>query len=191
MVQKKTSEKSASAKASQAKQKPASRASTGSRRKVAAIIGIIVIIVAIAGFSVYGLNKGPPQNASFSTFKQNFDSAKDVAIVLTYNTTTFPSTLGCATAVIEGLTGTAHRNESTIDFLILNGNLCTAQNGLGSGSGQPYNTTFQNCTRTASSEPSVYINYSDTNGSTITPTQLHIYGDVKFLAECGVASEIS
>ncbi len=188
MAQKKADGKEAKKTARPRRTQPNEGGSTS--RKAMAVIGIIVIVFAIAGFSVYGLNRQSP-GASFSTFKQNFDSAKNVAIVLTYNTTTFPSTLDCATAVIEGLVGTAHRNESTIDFMILNGNVCTAQNGLGSGSGQPYNTTFQNCTRLAGSEPSIFINYSTTNSSIITPTQLHIYGDAKFMAECGVASEIS
>ncbi len=162
------------------------------RRKYAAVIGIVVVIVVIAGATVYGLSSA--KATSFGTFKGNFDSAPRVAIYATgYNGTALSATIGCATAVIESVVGspTSHRNASTIDLFVLNQTSCAYENGIG---GTITNYTFNsisNCVRTSSSEPSIFINYSSVNVTIVKPTSLHIYGNSEFLALCGVASEIT
>ncbi len=176
----------------QKSEKKQEKKNTGNGRKYLAVIGIVVVFIAVAGGLVYGLGRTQP--TSFSTFKQNFDSAPRVAIYATgYNGTQLGSTIGCATAVIESIVGssTYHRNSSTIDLYVMNSTACTFENGIG---GQISNYSFNsigNCLSASQHEPSIFINYSETNITRITPTTLHISGNEQFLELCGVASEIT
>ena len=165
---------------------------SGQRRATAAI-GIIVIVDVVAGALAYGLYSNPP--TSFANFRNRFNSAPRVAIFTTgYNGTQVSSTVGCASAVIEEIVGsaTSHRNASSIDFFAINQTACVYENGIG---GLVKNYTYNsiaNCINTSRGEPSIFINYSDSGNSTvIKPSALYITGDQKFLAMCGIASEIS
>lgn len=161
-------------------------------RKYIAVIGIVVVIVVIAGAAVYGLNSTKPTD--FSTFRSNFNSASRVGIYTTgYNGTALSSTIGCATAVIESIVGsqTYHRNASTIDLFVLNQTDCVFENGI---SGTVGNYTFNsigNCLNVSKAEPSIFINYSQVNSTVIRPKALYISGDEQFLGLCGVATEIT
>lgn len=162
------------------------------RRKYAAVIGIVVIIVVIAGAAVYGLSS--TKGTGFSTFKSGFDSAPRVAIYATgYNGTALSATIGCATAVIESVVGspTSHRNASTIDLFVINQTACAYENGIGSTITNYTFNSISNCVGASRSEPSIFINYSSVNTTIVKPTALYIYGNSEFLALCGVASEIT
>lgn len=164
-----------------------------SRKHMIAIIGLIIIIFAIA----YGLTYEYSQNTSgsFLTFKNNFNSAPRVAIFVTaYNGTALTSTVGCATSLVEQLveSPTNHRNSTSIDFLVLNQSSCVyTANGLGNIISNYTYTSVQNCINISKSEPSIFINYSSSNSSIIKPEAVYVSGDAKFLGECGVASELS
>lgn len=170
---------------------PASKGSAG--KKLAAVIFALVIIFAIAGVLVYGINTSAPAN--FSTFQKNFDSAPRVGIIVTeYNETALAATVGCATALIEQIVGNqqSHRNASTIDFYVLNATTCTySASGIGGEISNYSYTSKANCIATGESEPSIFINYSNTNSTLIYPTTLYVSGDARFLGQCGIASEIS
>ena len=92
--------------------------------KYAAAIIIIVAIIAAAIFTApYILNGQSGQNAPFNSFRNNFNSAPRVDIVVAaYNGTVLSGTIGCATAIIENIVGSKsmHRNASTIDLSIIN-----------------------------------------------------------------------
>ncbi|HUC38809.1 MAG TPA: hypothetical protein VL944_01635 [Candidatus Acidoferrum sp.] len=164
----------------------------GERRKYIAVVAIVIIVVIVAGAVVYGLNATQP--TSISTFKNNFNSASRVSIYITaYNGTALSYSIGCATSIIESIVGNGqnHRNASTIDLFIANQTTCVYQSGIGSVVTNYTFGSIENCTNTARSEPSIFINYSSTNRTTITPRTLYVSGDGQFLSLCGVASEIT
>lgn len=155
------------------------------------ILVIVAIIAIIVAATLTILIKG--QSTPFNTFKSNFNSAKRVAIYTTgYNGSQLSSALGCSTAIIEEITGnpSIHRNSSTIDFFVLNQTSCVFEHGVGGiVTNYTYNSTA-NCLSAGKSEPSIFVNYSKTNSTTISPTSLHFSGDTQFLAICGIASEL-
>lgn len=177
----------------QAEPRQAAAPGKGQDRRPLAVVGIMVIIVIIAGALAYGLIGYHP--TSFSAFLAKFDSAPRVAIYTGGNNgTAISSTVGCASAVIEAAVGssTHHRDPNTIDFFVINQTACAYENGIG---GQVKNYTYNsisNCLNTSKSEPSIFINYSTSGNSTVIGTAtLRISGDQRFLSMCGVASEIS
>ncbi len=164
------------------------------RKATLVLIFIAIIIFALAGGLVYGLNQ--QTNVSFSTFQSNFASAANVAIIVTaYNGTALSATVGCATNLIEQLVSThstAHKNSTSINFYILNRTQCVYSSGLGQHSGTNYtHSTPQQCIGMTNSIPRVFINYSAINKTVITPTSLYVSGNINYLVECGVASEIT
>ncbi len=156
----------------------------------AAALAFIAIVVA-SYFIVSGLYSNSNPTGSFSTFRSNFYYAPRVAIYATaYNGTVMSGTVGCATAIIENIVAStqAHRNSSTIDFFIINQTKCTYVSGLGKSNGTE--TTLAACLNMGGAEPTIYINYSLTNVTTIKPDYLYTSGDRLFLSECGVATEL-
>jgi hypothetical protein len=149
-----------------------------------------VAVVAISYFVMGGFFN-PNHSGSFAVFKSNFDSAPRVAIYATsYNGTVMSSTVGCATAIIENIVANAqaHRNSSTIDFFIVNQTRCLYVAGLGNSNGTE--TSLGSCLNMSGSEPTIYINYSRANMTTIKPRYLYTSGDSLFLNECGIATEL-
>ncbi len=173
---------------------PASKRQADGKRGNALWAGIFIIIIvfALAGGLVYGLNSGRP--ASFSTFQGNFNSAPRVAILVTANNgTQLAATVGCATALIQQIVAsrTSHRNASTIDYYVMNATSCVfSPTGIG-GSLQNYSyTTPKACVNVTTREPSIFINYTTTNETIINARSLVVEGDYRFLSQCAVASEI-
>ena len=152
------------------------------------------MIVIAAIFASFELNAFKGGNASFDTFKSNFNSAKRVDIVVAaYNGTILSSTVGCATAVIEQIVGskTNHRNSTTIDLNIVNQTSCIRKEGLGLNTSNYTIVALQDCLNMTKTEPTIYINYSLANTTVIKPNYLYVSGDQLFLRECGISSEIS
>ena len=162
-------------------------------------IAVIVVLIGVAIFTSVLLNPGnnKSMNGSFLQFRHNFDTAPRVNLFVTaYNGTVLSSTEACATSVIEQVVSnrTYHRNSSTIDFnLVVNSTSCIRVAGLPGGASKPnYTTTsLQNCLNTTKAEPTLYINYSITNRTEISPEYMYVSGDALFLSECGIASQIS
>jgi hypothetical protein len=171
---------------------PTPRHGPSAGKKAAAAIGIVVIAIIVAGALAFGLNRSPP--TSISTFLSNFYSAPRVAIYTTaYNGTQISSTIGCASALIESVVGSPshHRNASTIDFFAINGTSCTYELGIGGIIKNYTYNSISNCINMSRSEPSIFINYSESNSTIVKPESLYIYGNQKFLAMCGITTEIS
>jgi len=168
---------------------------TEGKLKLKYVIGIIfvVIIIGIAIFASSFFAQNSP--VGFDTFKNNFNSAPRVDIMIAgSNGTVLSSTVGCATAVIQQIIASKanHRDSSTIDFTIINQTSCIRTTGLGSRTTPNYTTvSLQSCLDLAKKEPTIFINYSTTNKTVINPSYLYIAGTKTFLLQCGVASQIS
>lgn len=179
--------------AASAAKEEAAAAKPGSRRILGVIALIVIVILVIAGGLVYGVNQSQP--TSFATFKSNFNGAKDVAILVTAdNGTALSATVGCATTLIASIVGESspHRNASTIGFYVLNKTICVySSTPLGSSINNFTNSTPSQCINATAATPRIFINYSAVNSTSITPTSLYIAGNTGFLAECGVASELT
>ncbi len=170
-------------------------AATGSR-SVAWVVVAAVIIVAIIATGIFVLtNPGTgSQTTPFATFKSNFAAANSVAIYVdSSNVSAYPSTIACATALIETIEANAatHKNASNIGFYVMNQTNCTyKQGGLGSVITNYTNSTPAACLALSTGMPRIFINYSSTNSTVIRPLSLYVSGTPSFLSECGVASQI-
>ncbi len=184
----KTRSKPAAQKAQQAAKGPES----GMGSFIAAIAVIVVLIVIGYALFYYILPRYFPSFLSgvpFSTFKANFGSATRVAVVATYtNNSQWLSNVNCAINIISN--GIApHRNVTTIDFFIVNATNCTY-----SPIGYPINYTVEpiaQCIKVANSEPSIFLNYSAVNRTTITAYHMYVSGNVAYMRMCPVAVDIS
>lgn len=158
---------------------------------IGVVIFIIVIIAIIAGGLAYGLNR--QTGTSITTFENNFNSAPTVAIVVwANNNTNLGPPISCATNLIEELTSShesAHRAASSIVQYYMNNTVCSySQIGV---SANATTATPAQCRTMSAQYPRILINYSNTNSTSITPDALYVSGDLLFLSECGVASQIS
>lgn len=160
-------------------------------------IALAVVIIVIAAVIGYLLAKGYGSaggQGSFSSFQGSFYSAPRVGIYVSYiNGTTFSYADGCATDLIESMIASRahHRNATTIDFMVIaNSTSCLKPNGpLGSSNGTSVEP-ISSCLNVSSHEPSVFINYSRANTTSIRGDSLYTSGDALFLSECGIASEL-
>ncbi len=157
-------------------------------------VTIIIVFVAALLISIYLLSSNAPKNATtFASFQRSFYSAPRVAIYVNdMNQSTYQYTLGCATSLIESIVANKneHRNSSTIDFYVINNTLCVAPNGALGKSNGTINMSASKCLSSINNQPSIFINYSATNKTTISGTTLYTSGDYNFLRECGIASEL-
>ncbi len=103
------------------------------------------------------------------------------------------SVIGCSTQLIEQLIAskTQHRNASTIDYYVMNATQCSYSGASLGSAGGSINTTPTECLNLAGTEPRIFINYSSTNSTFVSPTALYIHGNMKFMLQCGIASEIT
>ncbi|MGC9099173.1 MAG: hypothetical protein ACP5HW_01330 [Candidatus Micrarchaeia archaeon] len=149
------------------------------------VAAIIIIILAIAYVTFSNL-----LITHFSTFLGNFHSAPRVAVAVFYNNESqYISEYSCFTKLIESIAYT--RNATTIDFFILNSTNCTySSTGLGKPV-QIITVSAKKCLSVARSEPSIFLNYSISNKTIVTPYHLYIYGNGAYMASCPVASELT
>jgi cytoskeletal protein RodZ len=162
--------------------------SKGSSTLILAIVVIIVIAVA-AGLFYSGFLT---PNVPFSTFKSNAQGSPRLSITATYsNQSQYANESTCFTSMIQVMSHT--RQPSTIDFFIIDKqtNVCTySTTGLG-GSVNPVTTNSTYCLSKAYGEDGIFLNYSNTNSTTITPSHLFIYGNDAYLERCPIAIELS
>ncbi len=159
---------------------------------IAAVILAIVIVVGIMGTAMLGQ---PGTNTNFNVFKGNFDSASNVSIIVgDFNSSAYSQEISCAVNLVEIVVGSQqyHKNASAIGFYVMNQTSCTYEkNGIGGLIGNYTNTTASDCLNRATRYPTVYINYSATNITRISPNFLYLSGNQNFLTQCGITSEIS
>ena len=180
-------------KSANAKAKGVPEPENQSNIKYIAAFGIIIIVLAFAGAIVYGLGNSSAQTP-FSTFQNNFNTANAVNIYIVGNNgTAISSTSGCATAIIQAIefNATHRRNSSTISFFALNQTECVYLSGLGEAAKNYTYSSASACIKQSASKPSIFINYSTINSTVIKPDAFYLSGNARYLAECGIASEIS
>ena len=180
----------------ESKARKESKEEQGNRRLVALLFFVIVIVFAIAGALVYGLNAS--QGASLSAFENNFDAASNISIIVyANNNTNLAPPIDCAANLIEQLTsthGAAHKDPTAINYYVMNQSICSYNPGGlngGLGNSAPNTTTPSKCLALSQGQLRIFINYSAINKTTITPMALYISGNIRFLAQCGVASELT
>ncbi len=161
------------------------------KKFIAVIVFTVIIVAVIAGGLVYGLNA--TTGTSITTFESNFDAAPHVAVVVYgANNTALSPAIDCASNLIEQLTsthGSAHKDPTTISYFVMNQTSCSyTTTGLGSPSNS---TSTAQCLKMSTSTPAIFINYSLVNKTVITTDTLYVSGDVRFMIQCGVASEIT
>lgn len=172
-----------------AEQQKKETAATEEKKSRNLTIYVLLIMAALLIIGIVSLS-GSLSNVSFSSFKQNFNSAQRVAFVVYYNNaSTYGLETICATDTVEVLS--SKRSPSTIDFFTLQSNNCTyIPNGLGH-IGNVLTTNSSSCLSTAASEPSIYLNYSNTNSTVITPYHLKIYGNSGYMRSCPLAVDLT
>ena len=179
-------------KSNRAKKEPTNGAGLSTKAKYAVVISIVVIVAAIGSSLFYGLHPSAPSD--FSAFQHSFLTAKNVGIyVYDLNASGYVGAVGCATGLIETIVSSPqyHRDSSTINFFVVNQSTCTYSYGLGTPSSKTSVINLTQCMGYTSSEPSVFINYSTANSTVVKGNALYVNGDLKFLSECGISSEIT
>ena len=150
----------------------------------------IIIIILIAALVIFTFLYILPLyvGTSLSTFKSNFNSGQRIAVVSQYtNSTQYNILSQCSTDIISAETASNGRNASTIDFYVINSTTCTyAPNGLGHVL-NPVTTNASSCEKQITAEPSISLNYSQTNYTVISPYHLTIYGNSKYFLACPIA----
>ncbi len=164
-----------------------------SRKQLLVVIAAIVIAAVIFTSLFYGLYD--TGKASFSTFKHNFNTAKNVGIFLNYsNINASTELVACSSALIQELSGPtgAHRDSTTIGLFVLYNDSCIYRaSGLGTAA-QNYSTgTRQQCLNYSNAMPSIFIGYGATNETTITANRLYFIGTQKYISQCGIAYQIT
>ncbi|MDE1828636.1 MAG: hypothetical protein KGH65_05750 [Candidatus Micrarchaeota archaeon] len=153
---------------------------------VYAVVLIVVALIAVSIYYVFANTVAVP----FSSFKTNFLAAPRVGVVSTFsNLSQLPSEISCYSQIIQYI---AHnRNSKTIDFFQIDQRnaSCTYAAGLG----YPINTSQQTagkCLAVANSEPSVFLNFSNANSTTVTLLHLYVSGNAQYLAKCPIAPDL-
>ena len=174
-------------KAQPVKEKKQAQGPRGKTTVYAAIALIIIVAAAVAVYLAY-YGGSSNSNASFSTFKSNFDSAQRVAVLLSFsNNTQLNYELECSTTVLQVLS--SKRSPSSIDFFEINQTGCDYSAGLG----YPINLTSPNittCLSKAQAEPGIFFNYSATFSNTITQRHMYISGNSTFFTSCPIAVDL-
>ncbi len=146
----------------------------------------VVLILAIASIYFLYLAALNSVGVSFSSFKYNFNAATRGAVAVTYtNNTQSVSESKCYTVLMQVLG--SHRNPSTIDFLLMNQTTCQYSP---TGLGHAINVVTANassCIKVALSEPSIFLNFSNTNGTQVYPYHLYIKGNDNYMSSCPLA----
>jgi len=148
---------------------------------------IVVLVIVIAATLVVLLSRpGVP----FSTFKSNFYSASNVAIVATYaNESQYIAESACFPTLREIVS--EHRNASTVLFFLINASnsTCTFSPTISPISIETKPASY--CLSIANSEPSIFLNYSSTNSSIITAYRLKVFGNAQYMQQCPIAIDMS
>jgi flagellar basal body-associated protein FliL len=150
------------------------------------LAAIIIIIIAAAALFLLPMINAP---VPFSTFKSNFQSALKIGVVgtLTQSSNQSQYVESCAVKSVENIAYT--RKPSTIDFyLIAQNGTCTYQQGLGTAAPNIANASY--CISLADNEPSVFLNYSSANHTSISASRLFAYGNAAYMSACPISVEL-
>lgn len=154
------------------------------------IAGVVVIAVVVIAILFIATQGGNGSTAKFSTFKNNFNSANKVSIVVYYhNATTYDQETICSTYLVEVLA--SRRNPGSINYFTIDNNTCTyIPNGIGHEANVLTNSSSF-CLSQAAGEPTISLTYGNSNSTVITPENLNITGNIKYFKACPIAVDIS
>lgn len=133
-------------------------------------------------------------STSFATFKSNYMASPKVAVVVNYRNAT---QLGYETTCYEGIIQVAARaritsyrlNESTMGFFLVNSTSCTYSASLGYPISVK-NATANACLSAVKAEPAIFLNYSSSNSTVITPYRLYVYGNEAYMKSCSIIADL-
>ena len=165
------------------KEKPKEEKKGIGTKRMIAIAALLIIIVAVIAFVVLSNSL---LTVPFSTFKSNFNAAQHVAVIGTYgNQTQYAYVAQCSIQLIQTIV-----HSRNVSFFLINQTLCTYQKGsLGNISIE--SDTPSDCLVNASSYPTVFLNYSETNSTVITLDKIYVYGDKAYMSQCPIAVDLS
>ena len=154
---------------------------------------IVIVLAAVILYLVYFLIANYV-STPFSTFKSNYIGSTMVATVLTYgNATQLSYEIPCSEDIIQAVSYARKAakgfNSSSIGFFILNSSACSYQVGLGYPISVK-NSTARACLSAIKNEPAIYLNYSATNSTIITPYKLYIYGNSNYMKTCSITADL-
>ena len=154
------------------------------------IAGVVVIAVVAIAILFIATQGGNGSTAKFSTFRNNFNSANKVSIVVYYhNATTYDQETICSTYLVEVLA--SRRNPGSINYFTIDNNTCTyIPNGIGHEANVLTNSSSF-CLSQAATEPTISLTYGNSNSTVITPENLNITGNIKYFKACPIAVDIS
>ncbi|MGC8676160.1 MAG: hypothetical protein ACP5T3_01410 [Candidatus Micrarchaeia archaeon] len=157
-----------------------------SRNSVAVALAIVVPALVVF-FAIALLLRTP--GVPFPTFKSNFYSARSAAIVATYaNDSEFVSEAGCVGMLRELI---HFRNASAVTVFFINSTNSTC---IFSPNVTNMKLEFEPasyCVKIADSEPSIFLNYSSINFSTVTAYRLNVFGNAEYMQRCPIAVDMS
>jgi uncharacterized integral membrane protein len=150
---------------------------------------IIAVLIALILVLVFLIVPNLSLSVPFSTFKSNFYSAQNVAIVVNSS-----SSYSCMSSLIETVSAKLS-SKSAINLFILN----TANDSCGYSHIQPghnYNINLVNetegaCLSSANSDVGVFLNYSSTNMTKVTQRHLYVDGNAAYMSACPIAVDMS
>ncbi len=147
----------------------------------------VVIVVGVAVFATLAMLLSKP-GVPFSTFKSNFYAAPKSAIVVVFrNQSEFISESACYPLLREAI----HKNLSSVSLFLINASNSTC---LFSPNVTPMTIVYKPasyCLSIASSEPSIFLNYSSINASIVTAYRLTILGNAEYMQQCPIAVDMS
>jgi hypothetical protein len=169
-----------------AREKKEAAARQGRRTALVAAVAIVVIIAVIA-LIYFALRS--PISVPFQTFKAGFDSARRVAVFVTYaNQTQYATESPCFADLVQSIASS--RNVS-IDFYLMNQTNCTfSQNGLGHLLNGTKTRAASYCTALEGAEPSVILNYAPVNLTVVRASEILVYGNAAYMASCPIAIDM-
>ncbi len=144
----------------------------------AAIIGAIITIPSLVG------------SVPFSTFKSTFQSAPNVSIVAVYSgPAQYANESVCISKMVQVVAYTRKDSAIGVYYIDAQNSSCTYQQSLGLANPQYASASL--CSGLAYSRPSITLNYSDTNSTSITASHMNVYGNSAYMLSCPVAVELS
>ncbi len=153
--------------------------------RVAKPFAFAVVLVLASFIILYFISS---HYAPFSTFKYNFLNSPNVSIVVMYsNESQFEAEYSCITLLPQHI---KFKNLNGFRLFIINvsNNTCIFSTGI------VPNITKRNssyCLSIANSEPSIFLEYSEQNSTSISSDKLVIKGNSAYMAACPVAVDMS
>ncbi|MEM3781392.1 MAG: hypothetical protein QXT43_00315 [Candidatus Micrarchaeaceae archaeon] len=164
------------------------KSSDRARKKNPLLVAVAIAAPVFVVFIALTLLLGTP-GVPFSLFKSNFYKASHASIVAVYaNESQFVYEADCVVTLRELI---HFSNASAVHVFFIN-----STNGTCTFSPSVTNATLQvrpasYCMGIADSEPSIILNYSSINASSVTAYRLYVHGNSEYMQRCPIAVDMS